>query len=422
MSNAYRISCPQSKLSGTIVLEPSKSISNRALIVRSLCKEDFEIHRLSSSDDTDALVKMLSTDSDVLYSGHAGSSYRFMVARACLGTKEIKLDASEQLRRRQIGPLVKALQTLGADITYLNKEGYPPLKIIPKENLGRDVNEIYLQAGISSQYVSALLMIAPSLPKGLVVHLIDDPVSLPYIRMTLEIMKYFGVDHTWEENTIRVEPREYTGREFTVEGDWSAASYYYSMVALCPSANIHIEGLSENSLQGDAIIKEIFEHFGVDTIFTEKGIQIKKKEHPPRPKEVRYDFSNYPDLAQTVMVTLSGLGVKGILSGLKTLRIKETDRIAAMQTELAKVKSIIEVKEEKEDVTCILTGKAKWKDKAKFDTYDDHRMAMSLTPFACLHPIIIRNTEVVSKSYPGFWRDIKSIGMKSEKIKGKEKL
>lgn len=422
MSNAYRISCPQSKLSGTIVLEPSKSISNRVLIIRSLCKEDFPIQRLSSSDDTDALVKMLSTDSDVLYSGHAGSSYRFMVARACLGTKEVKLDASEQLRRRQIGPLVKALQTLGADITYLNKEGFPPLKIKPNENLGRDVNEIHLQSGISSQYVSALLMIAPSLPKGLVIHLIDDPVSLPYIRMTLEIMKFFGVDHTWEENKITIGPGEYIGQEFSVEGDWSAASYYYSMVALCPAANIRIEGLSEKSLQGDSIVREIFEHFGVDTIFTEKGVEIKKKEHPPRPKEVRYDFSYYPDLAQTVMVTLSGLGVKGILSGLKTLRIKETDRIAAMQTELAKVKTTIEVKEEKEDVVCTLTGKAKWKDKARFDTYEDHRMAMALTPLACIHPIIIRNTEVVSKSYPGFWRDIKSIGMKSEKIKGKEIL
>src|SRR5688500_5258383 len=260
-------------------------------------------------------------------------------------------------------------------------------------------------------------MIAPYLPKGLVLHLIDDPVSLPYIRMTLEVMKWFGIDHTWEENKITIGPGEYVSKDYTVEGDWSAASYYYSMVALCPAANIHIEGLTEKSLQGDAIVREIYEHFGVDTAFTENGIHLTKKEHSPRPKEVRYDFTNYPDLAQTVMVTLSGLGVKGILSGLKTLRIKETDRIVAMQTELAKVKTTLEVKEEKYDVACILTGKAKWKDKARFDTYEDHRMAMALTPFACIRPIIIRDTEVVSKSYPSFWKDVKSIGLKSEKIK-----
>src|SRR3990170_3974888 len=344
MFNAYRISCPQSKLNGTIILEPSKSISNRVLTVQSLCKEEFKINRLSTSDDTDALVKMLSSDGDVLYSGHAGSSYRFMVARACLGNKEVKLDASEQLRRRQIGPVVKALQSLGADIKYLNKEGFPPLLIKPSENFGKGVNEIHLQAGISSQYVTALLMIAPYLPNGLVLHLIEDPVSLPYIKMTLDVMQFFGVEHTWTDNIITIGPGEYKAKDFTVEGDWSAASYFYSMAALIPVADIFIEGLSEKSLQGDAIVREIYSHFGVETIFTENGIQIKKQDHPPRPKEVRYDFSKYPDLAQTLMVTLAGMGVKGTLSGLKTLRIKETDRINAMQTELAKVKTTLEVK------------------------------------------------------------------------------
>jgi 3-phosphoshikimate 1-carboxyvinyltransferase len=417
MSNAYRISCPQAGLKGSIILEPSKSISNRVLIVRSLCKEDFKIHRLSNSDDTDALVKMLASDKDVLYSGHAGSSYRFMVARACLGDKEIKLDASEQLRRRQIGPLVKALQTLGADITYLNKEGYPPLQIKPNKNFGKGTNEISLQAGISSQYVTALLMIAPYLPKGLIINLSEHPVSVPYIQMTLEVMKWFGIDHEWKENTITIQPGEYKAKDYSVEGDWSAAGYFYSMAALAPVANIEIEGLYEKSLQGDAIVKEIFEHFGVTTTFTETGIQIKKKDHPPRPKEVRYDFTNYPDLGQTVMVTLAGMGVKGILSGLKTLRIKETDRIEAMQTELAKVKIKMDIIDKPDDIICVLTGKAKWKDKAKFNTYEDHRMAMALTPLALIKPIIIREPEVVSKSYPGFWRDASQIGLKTERVK-----
>ncbi len=420
MSNAYRISCPQPKLSGSIILEPSKSISNRVLIIQSLCKKEFKINRLSKSDDTDALVKMLSTPSDVLYSGHAGSSYRFMVARACLGNKEVKLDASEQLRRRPIGPLVKALQTLGADITYLNKEGFPPLQITPTPHLAKDIHEIDLQAGVSSQFVSALLLIAPVLPNGLKINLINDPVSIPYIRMTLEVMKYFGVDYEWVDNTITVPHGEYKAREFTVEGDWSAASYYYSIAALSDEADIRVEGLSEHSLQGDAALSEFYQHFNVFTTYTENGIQLSKKENITRPKEVRFDFSKNPDIAQTVMVTLSGLGVKGVMTGLETLKIKETNRITAMQKELAKVKTFLEEKEEDGKPLYILHGRAKWKDKAKFDTYEDHRMAMAFAPFACLRPIIIREPEVVTKSYPGYWNDIKKVGLNVEKnFKGK---
>lgn len=418
MSNAYRISCPQPVLRGTVFLEPSKSISNRVLIIRSLCEQDFEIHNLSQSDDTSALVQMLSSGKDVLFSGHAGSSYRFMVARLCLGDKTVKLDASEQLRRRQIGPLVKALTTLGADITYLNKEGYPPLLIKPSDNFGKSIHDIHLQSGISSQYVSALLMIAPYLPEGLRLHLVDDPVSIPYIKMTLDIMGWFGIGHVWEQNVITIQPGTYSPRDFSVEGDWSAASYYYSMAAFVPEAHIEIHGLNEQSLQGDAVVKEIYEHFGVKTEFNEKGISITNNLHAPRPMEVRYDFTNNPDLAQTLMVTVAGLGVKGIFTGLKTLRLKETDRIAAMQTELAKVKTTLTLIGEKDDVGCTISGKAKWKDKAKFDTYEDHRMAMSLTPLACIHPVVIRNPDVVTKSYPGFWKDIEAIGLQIER-KGK---
>ncbi len=420
MSIVYRLSCPQPKLSGTIVLEPSKSISNRVLIIQSLCKEPFKINRLSQSDDTDALIKMLSSEKDVLYSGHAGSSYRFMLAKLCLGDKEIKLDASEQLRRRPIGPLVKALQTLGADITYVNKEGFPPLLIKPVKDFGKNVHEISLQAGVSSQYVSALLMIAPILPHGLKLHLIDDPVSLPYIRMTLEVMKWFGAAYEWIDNTITVPAGSYEAKEYTVEGDWSAASYFYSMVALAPEAELEVEGLYKESLQGDAAVQEIFTHLGVETTYYENGIRLKKIGMQHRPKEVRYDFSKNPDIAQTMMVTLAGLGVKGILSGLKTLKIKETDRITAMQTELAKVRAKVEVKEENDDFTCIVTGRVKWKDKAKFNTYEDHRMAMSLTPLACISPIMIRDPEVVSKSYPGFWKDVMKIGVKVESLRGKK--
>ncbi|MEO6130935.1 MAG: 3-phosphoshikimate 1-carboxyvinyltransferase, partial [Saprospiraceae bacterium] len=402
MSTVYRVSCLQLKLKGTILLEPSKSISNRALIIRSLCKNDFTIHHLSASDDTLLLQRMLSTDGEKLYGGHAGSSYRFMVARAALGNREVVLDASEQLRRRPIGTLVKALQILGADITYLGKDGFPPLRIKPSDKIGKEVHEVNLQAGISSQYTSALLMIAPCLPQGLTIHLSDDPVSLPYIRMTLSIMEWFGIHYEWNENTIQIKHGDYIAKDFTVEGDWSAASYFYSAAALAEAAEIKIEGVFESSLQGDSVVKDIYDQFGVETIFDEQGMTIKKKNNAERLTSFNYDFTPCPDIAQTIMVTLAGLGIKGNLMGLRTLRIKETDRINAMQLELAKVKTTIESRQEGVDVVCSLFGKARWKDKAKFNTHEDHRVAMALAPLACLRPVAIRDPEVVSKSYPGF--------------------
>ena len=419
MPSAYRLSSLTHHLHGTVILESSKSISNRALIIRALCKDDFEIHRLSTSDDTDALMTMLASEEDVLYSGHAGSSYRFMVAKACLDNKEVVINASEQLRRRPIGPLVKALQTLGAKITYLNKEGFPPLQIEPSDSFGKEVNEVTLQAGISSQYLTALLLIAPILPNGLTIHLAGDPISVSYIHMTLAMMDYFGVGHTWKGNTIRVEHGEYKAREYTVEGDWSAASYFYSMAALAEKAEIHIEGLEEHSIQGDAVTTDIYRQFGVETVFTENGVTITKVGMKERLAAFTYDFLHCPDIAQTVMVTLAGLGIKGTLSGLRTLRIKESDRIKAMHTELGRVKTELIVKEEGDGITALIAGKAKWKDRGKFETYEDHRMAMSLAPLACINPIIIKDPEVVSKSYPGFWKDIESVGIKMEKIKVK---
>lgn len=413
----YRISCPQQKLTGTITLEASKSLSNRALIIRALCKDPFDIHQLSSSDDTDALVAMLASSSEVLYSGHAGSSYRFMVALACLGQKEVTIDASEQLRRRPIGPLVKALQTLGADIAYLNKEGFPPLRITPSPTFGKGNHEITLQAGISSQYLTALLLIAPKLPQGLTIHLMGDLVSASYVHMTLDMMAYFGVGHTWQDHTIRIEPGSYVAKDYNVEGDWSAASYYYSMAALAEQADLTIDGLSQNSIQGDAVVKDIYASFGVETSFTDTGIRIQKQGVKAKLKDFSFDFSKCPDIAQTVMVTLAGLGIKGVLSGLRTLRIKETDRLLAMQTELARVKTTLLIKEEGPDISAKVAGKAKWKDKAKFNTYEDHRMAMALMPLACIHPVIVKNPEVVSKSYPGFWNDLTRIGFTLEKIK-----
>jgi 3-phosphoshikimate 1-carboxyvinyltransferase len=416
MTTAFRVSVSQPKLSGTIVLEPSKSLSNRALIIQSLCDQRYDIHHLSTSDDTKVLQNMLGSEKETLYSGHAGSSYRFMMARACLMDREVVLDASPQLQRRPIGPLVRALQLLGADINYVNKEGFPPVRIKPSPEFGTKTHEITLQSGVSSQYVTALLLIAPLLPRGMTIHLTEEPVSASYIQMTLSMMQYFGIACHWTDRDIRVEPGQYLAKPYTVEGDWSAASYYYSMVALAENADISIEGLDQQSIQGDAVVQSIYESMQVETIWKENGIHLLKK-NGSRIKEFNYDFSLCPDIAQTVMVTMAGLGITGKLSGLKTLRIKETDRLAAMQTELARVKTTLEIKESKGNISCILTGKAKWKDRAKFETYEDHRMAMALTPLACVNPIIIKDPDVVSKSYPGFWKDAEMIGVKSERIK-----
>jgi len=425
MSIANRVSVPQPRLSGTVILEPSKSLSNRALIIRSLCDQPFDIHHLSASDDTVVLQKMLSSKDSKLFAGHAGSSYRFMLARLCLGKSEVVLEATPQLSRRPIGPLVRALQNLGADISYLKKDGFPPLLIKPSAAFGVKANEVKLHAGVSSQYISAILMIAPCLPNGLTLHLTEDPVSVSYVHMTLRMMEYFGITTSFVGNTIRIEPGKYVAKEISIEGDWSAASYYYSCAALAESATIEIEGLNELSLQGDQVVRLIYEELGVTTHFHEKGITLNKAKAKAKDEakvkekamEFKYDFTSCPDLAQTVMVTLAGLGIKSELSGLKTLRIKETDRIAAMQTELARVKTILEVHEKDGNISCKLFGKAKWKDRANFNTYEDHRMAMAFTPLACLHPIMIKNPDVVSKSYPGFWRDMETIGVKSERLK-----
>ena len=425
MSIANRVSVSQPRLSGTVILEPSKSLSNRALIIRSLCDQPFDIHHLSASDDTVVLQKMLSSKESKLFAGHAGSSFRFMVARLCLGFSEVVLEATPQLSRRPIGPLVRALQNLGADISYLKKDGFPPLLIKPSAAFGVKSNEVTLHAGVSSQYISAMLMIAPCLPNGLTIHLTEDPVSVSYVHMTMRMMEYFGITTSFIGNTIRIEPGKYVTKGIAIEGDWSAASYFYSCAALAESATIEIEGLNELSLQGDQVVRLIYEGLGVTTHFHEKGITLVKTKAEAKAKAeakeakaigFKYDFTSCPDLAQTVMVTLAGLGIKGELSGLKTLRIKETDRIAAMQTELARVKTVLEVQEKDGNISCKLFGKAKWKDRANFNTYEDHRMAMAFAPLACIHPITIKNPQVVSKSYPGFWKDMATIGVKSEPL------
>ena len=333
--NNYLVNGPQQSVSGIIDLAGSKSISNRALIIQALTKDPFEIKRLANANDTVLLQRLLESDGATKDAGPAGTTFRFLTAYLSLQPGTQVLTGSERMKKRPIGVLVDALRILGANIDYLEQPGYPPLRIGEPKQFGAH-RQLSISAGTSSQYISALLMIAPVLPNGLELHLDGKIVSRPYIEMTLALMGHFGVEHSWEDKVIRIEPQEYKARPFTVEADWSAASYYYSIAAIAEEADLLVKGLFRDSVQGDAILSEMMEHFGVQTTFNDHGIRLTKVSIGPiGPFE--WDFLRCPDLAQTVAVICAALGVEGRFTGLETLRIKETDRIDAIRTELAKV-------------------------------------------------------------------------------------
>ncbi len=407
----YSIRKTNTTLSGEITLAGSKSISNRTLIIRALCGESFPITHLANAKDTDLLQGLLSSNAIVRDAGAAGTTFRFMTAYLSTQDGIQVLTGTERMKQRPIGVLVDALRSLGANIEYLEEEGYPPLQIGPPNAFGRN-NKVQISANTSSQYISALLMIAPTLPKGLVLELVGKIVSRPYIEMTLAQMAYFGVKHEWKGQFIRVTPQDYQARPFVVEADWSAASYYYGMAAFATEFDLQLNGLFEDSLQGDAVLTEIMAHLGVKTTFNAKGVHLSKT-GLPLPAVFEYDFLRCPDLAQTIAVVCAGLGVTGRFTGLETLRIKETDRIAALDQELAKVGvKVIEEKVGADGKAFFrIEGKAVVPTKApEFATYEDHRMAMAFAPLAFLGKINIHEPEVVVKSYPDFWRDLRTVG------------
>jgi 3-phosphoshikimate 1-carboxyvinyltransferase len=400
-------------IEGSVSLSSSKSISNRVLIIRALCGENFPIHRLSNALDTRLMDSLLQSDADVLDAGAAGTTFRFLTAWLSQQPGTRVLTGSERMKQRPVGPLVDALQALGADITYLTKAGYPPLQIGPPGPTRR--NRLRIPADISSQYISALLMIAPTLPAGLTLELEGALVSRPYVEMTLALMQYFGVSHVWEADQIHIPAQAYRPRPFTVESDWSAASYYYAIAALAESAEIQLEGLFEDSLQGDAVLVNMMRVFGVETTFQEGGVMIRKLAGVAPPAHFEQDFLACPDLAQTLAVVCGGLGVSAVFSGLETLRIKETDRIKALQQELSKVGVHLHelparMSKKSQRRYFLLDGKAEVSGLPSFDTYEDHRMAMAFAPLALQGEIRIKEPEVVEKSYPQFWEDLKSLG------------
>jgi 3-phosphoshikimate 1-carboxyvinyltransferase len=408
------ISRPGRKIVGKINLTGSKSISNRALIIQALCATDFKIDRLATAKDTVTLQALLQSQEQELNTGHAGTTFRFLTAYLCTRTGSQILTGSERMKQRPIGVLVDALRELGADIHYLENEGYPPLRIGETPNFGQQA-ELSIPADTSSQYITALLLLGPTLPQGISLTLEGKIVSRPYIEMTLGLMAYFGVRHEWEGNRIRVEHQPYQARDFVVEADWSAASYYYSLAALSDSCTLQLDGLFADSFQGDAVIQEMYTHFGVTTSFNTTGLLLHKPDSATPPALFEYDFLACPDVAQTLAVTCAALGTQGLFTGLDTLRIKETDRIAALQNELAKVQSFLSLlpsrfakKSQKEYY--MLEGKAQWTAPPSFATYEDHRMAMAFAPLALIAPVIIEEPKVVGKSYPNFWKDFTKLG------------
>lgn len=394
-----------------ITLDGSKSISNRALVIQALCAESFQIHNLSTSDDTQALQRILANTGDIRDAGHAGTTFRFMTAYLTLQKGTQILTGSDRMKERPIGPLVDALRSMGGNISYLEKEGYPPLEIGEIDQTASS-NIVTISGSMSSQYVSALLMIAPRLPKGLEIEIEGTLVSKPYVEMTIALMKYFGVEVKWSSSQVlHIAPQAYVASDLTVESDWSAASYYYAIAALSTDVDITLLGLHEDSLQGDQQIAEIGKKFGIATSYIDGGIQLLKKESTIYPSVIEQDFLTCPDIAQTVAVMVGGLGIDAIFSGLQTLKIKETNRIDALRIELAKVgvsfaKLPSKFSKSSDIEYYMVGGKAKSDDIPTFETYKDHRMAMSFAALSCLFSIKINNPEVINKSYPKLWKDL----------------
>jgi 3-phosphoshikimate 1-carboxyvinyltransferase len=419
MTKKIKVFSYQHNIQGTIKLTGSKSIANRVLLIRALCDDHFEIENISESDDTHTLLELLSSDAYELDAHHAGTTFRFMTAYLAIKGEERVLTGSSRMKQRPVGPLVDALNALGCNVFYLENHGYPPLKFGPLTSLLN--NEVAIKGNVSSQYLSALLMVAPILPNGLKLTILEDLVSRPYLEMTLSIMEYFGVNHTWVDNVITVPKQKYTGKPFFVEADWSAASYYYSIASLAETADITLQGLSDHSLQGDSAIAVIAQKFGVVSQFANREVKLTKAKDAIVEEFIEYDFLKQPDIAQTVFTICAGLGIQGLFTGLQTLFIKETDRIGAFQTELAKIQVFLSkvpprfIEGNTQDYYMV-DGKASYDEIPIFDTYQDHRMAMALAPLALQHPIMINEPDVVSKSYPDFWNDLVKLGFEIEDV------
>lgn len=386
----------------------SKSESNRVLLLQALF-EGLEIKNVSNSDDSQLMQKALKSNSSVVDIHHAGTAMRFLTAYYAtrLG-KTTTLTGSSRMQERPIKILADALNTLGASISYTKNDGYPPLLI---EGKTLTKSNVQMKANVSSQYISALLLIAPTLENGLTLHLEGEITSTPYIKMTLSLLNELGVQTSFEINTITVFPfRQLTSKTFVVESDWSSASYFYSIVALSPvGTQIAISAYKSTSLQGDAILQKIYKDLGVESTFNGTKLILKKIE-TSSPNCLSIDLSNAPDIAQTIAVTCLGLKIDCDLTGLHTLKIKETDRLVALKNEIQKLGTTINITNN----SLQLKSPLDLNPGVVISTYNDHRMAMAFAPLALKTQLFVDDAEVVSKSYPDFWNDLKTIGFTIE--------
>ena len=408
----YIVSKADTSLKGNIILPSSKSIANRALIIHALSYSPFPIENLSDSDDTKVMEQVFNSNSNQFDIGHAGTAMRFLTAFLSQIVGEWTITGSDRMKQRPIGILVDALAKLGARIEYLENEGFPPLKIYGSHLKGCVLE---LDGSISSQYISALLMIAPTIEDGLTLRLKNKTTSRPYIEMTLKLMEQFGVKHVWKGNEIRISEQKYRTRPFSVEADWSGASYWYQMAVLAEEVDVELVGLRTQSLQGDAVLAQWFEQLGIQTTGTEQGSRLTKNGQA-LPKFLQLNFIENPDVSQTFAVLCVMKQIPFHFTGLETLKIKETNRIAALQDELAKFGA---------QLTEPAQGELKWDGTfslerqalPEIETYHDHRMALAFAPACQLSgPVAILDPMVVTKSYPGYWEDLKKVGFEIEPV------
>lgn len=415
-------------INAEIQLTGSKSECNRALIISALSKNLVKVDNLSNAADTVTLngilnklgiegselrvdAKRKTTNSELVDVGPAGTAMRFLSAYLSAKNGNFLLTGTERMKQRPIGILAEALKTIGADISYAEAEGFPPLNI--NGPLDQKTNQVRIKGDISSQYISALLMIAPVLPQGLTLEIEGELTSRPYVDMTLDMLAEVGIEHRWNGNSITIEPQAFKPGTLIVEPDWSAASYWYSIAALADEAEISLPALKEKSLQGDSQIKNIMKIFGIATSKTDNGIAISNLGLSLDTKQV-LDLKTCPDLAQTIIVIAAALGKNMAFTGLETLKIKETDRIAALQNELAKIGVTLT---ENNLVYTLNTDNLHFPDKITIATYEDHRMAMAFAPLALLiNEVEIEDMQVVEKSYPYYWEDLKKAGFEVKEI------
>ena len=407
MNNLSIIKSPL-KLTGAIHLPASKSISNRTLVIRALSETPFLIQNLSEADDTVLLDSLFQSKGKEIYVRNAGTVARFILAYYASRSSEVILSGSERMNERPIRELVEALKTLGADIEYLNHKNHLPVHIH-----GQSLNggSIPISAATSSQFISALLLIAPTLTEGLSLNMQGEMVSEPYIELTLRMMSYFGIKYLKHENLISIPPQKYIPKSFFVESDWSSASYYFALAALYPGSEIEFDHLLVESWQGDSILKNIMKDFGVETLFDDNKCIIKSKKVDL--KYFSYDFINYPDLIPTFVCLCCALEVPFTISGIRTLKHKESNRAEVLKSELAKLGYSIECKEN----TMVYNGEVILPGNGEIilNTHLDHRIAMSFALLASKNPdICIENPEVVDKSFPGFWDELAHMGFVSQ--------